>query len=125
MEHSLLRSENVAVFYRTRIFITVFKTVPLVPSPNQVNSVFVLSFLYVRATLLSSHLRLHFPYLFFPSGFRLKFWEHFILLDVFTQIVFDEFKSRCCSQCIFLSRLIVPASRAHTNFSASTDIFTR
>lgn len=65
--------KNIAVFYGTRIFITVFKRVPLVPSPNQVNSVFVFSLLYVRAIwILSSHLRLHLPCLFFPSGFRLK-----------------------------------------------------
>jgi len=84
--------KNIAVFYGTRMCITVFKRVPLVPSPKQVNSVFVLSFLYVRASwILSSHLRLHFPCLFFPSGFRLKSWTQFNLLDVFTQIVFDDF----------------------------------
>ena len=79
--------KNIAVFYGTQLIITVFKRVPLVPRPNQVNLVFVLSFLHVRATwILSFHLRLHLPCLFFPSDFHLKSWTHFILLDVFTQI---------------------------------------
>ena len=83
-------AKNITVFYGTRMFITVFKRVPLVTSPNQVNSVFVLSFWYVRSTLiLSSHLFLDLPSALFPLGFPLKSWTHLILLDVFKLTVFD------------------------------------
>jgi len=89
LEHSLLRSKEYrCILWSPNIHYCVQQS-PTCPKPEP--SEFSLRPLI---PVCKSHLNiilsftLYLPCLLFPSGFRLKPWTHFILLEVFTQIAF-------------------------------------